>query len=202
MHDAVGASLSRIAILSDRVKSEYEGQNISGEIAEKHLKRITTIGSTARDVIDQMNEIIWSLTPKYDTLEGLVNYVRYTLNKLLDASDTEYTLNISEELPEIQLTPDFRRNVFFIFKEAIANVFKHSGASHVEITITVLEEELRMTIQDNGTGMHDMDDGRVHFGLQNMQARAKAIGANLVIESNKQGTAIRFLVPLPDIPPI
>ena len=216
MHDAVGASLSRIAILSDRVKSEYEEQNIAGihpleaentadgnpTLREKHLKRITSIGSTARDVIDQMNEIIWSLTPKYDTLEGLVNYIRYTLNKLLDMNDIKYTLNISEELPEIHLTPDFRRNVFYIFKEAIANVFKHSGATHVEFTITVSEGELRMTIHDNGTGMLFKENGTIHFGLQNMKTRAKAIGANLVIETNEQGTAIRFFASLPIIPPI
>ena len=59
-----------------------------------------------------------------------------------------------------------------------------------------------MTIHDNGTGMLFKENGPIHFGLQNMKTRAKAIGANLVIETNEQGTAIRFFASLPIIPPI
>ena len=69
MHDDVGASLTRISILSDLAKNKTE---VAGETKQW----LGQISDTSRDVMEEMNQIIWALNPKNDTLEGLIAYIR------------------------------------------------------------------------------------------------------------------------------
>ncbi len=77
MHDDLGASLTRISILSDLAKNKTE---ITGD-ARKWLGQIS---DTSRGVMEEMNQIIWALNPKNDTLEGLVAYLRRFVYEYLE----------------------------------------------------------------------------------------------------------------------
>ncbi len=196
MHDSVGSSLTRIAVLSDGAKIEIEKNNVQGKAVEGIRGKVTSIGETAREVIDTMNEIIWSLSPRYDTLESLINYMRIYVNTMLDSDALRCSLNIQHSIPHVSLTPDVRRNIFLIFKEAVNNLVKYSSASEVTITVTIVDHVLAFTIQDNGIGFGDQASNgktRSGSGLVNMRERATRLGAKLDIASELgKGTTIRL----------
>ena len=196
MHDTVGSSLTRITILSDSAKIEIENSNVRGKVVEGIRGKITSIGETAREVIDTMNEIIWSLSPRYDTLESLINYMRIYINSMLVSNSLRCSLDIQTSIPNIPLTPDVRRNIFLIFKESVNNLVKYANATEVTITVTVVDHILAFTIHDNGIGFSERGyngSTRTGSGLVNMRERATALGAKLDIASGLgKGTTITF----------
>ncbi|MDR3668120.1 MAG: two-component regulator propeller domain-containing protein [Ignavibacteriaceae bacterium] len=200
MHDTVGSSLTRIAILSDRLGREVKNQDMNGNKFSSVKDWSNIIGTTAREVIDTMNEIIWSLSPKHDNLESLVDYIRHFINAMLESSNIAFNLNLPESIPEITLRPDFRRNVFLIVKEAVNNVIKHSKAANVIISVSLADGKLEVQIKDDGTGIKDAVTKPVTsggFGLRNMHQRAELIGARLEINSSeKSGTSVILCVDL------
>ena len=205
MHDTVGSSLTRIAILSDRVGKQVKEQSPSNDKQAAIQDGTELIGTTAREVIDTMNEIIWSLSPKQDNLESLINYTRHFINSMFEDIAIRYTLDIHELVPNIELGPDFRRNVFLIIKEIINNIVKHSSASNVSLSISLSDGNLNFIAVDDGIGIVESSsiDKRTGFGLKNMRERADSIGAKLEIESIlNHGTTIRVCAPLKTFPPI
>ena len=205
MHDTIGSNMTRISILSDRVGSEIQLRPVTEGKADDIAQKAELIGGTAREVIDMMNEIIWSLDPKDDTLESLISYMRQFLNIMLNSTDMRCVLVATEVIPDIRLSPDFRRNIFLIFKEVVNNIVKHSHATTVEVNIAVTEHSLAFDIKDNGIGMHHSGYAgrRTGVGMRSIRERAASIGASLDIESIPQrGTTVRFCAELRAIPPI
>jgi len=205
MHDTVGSSLTRIAILSDRVGKQVKEQSPSNDKHAAIQDGTELIGTTAREVIDTMNEIIWSLSPKQDNLDSLINYTRHFINSMFEDTAIRYTLDIPEVVPNIELSPDFRRNMFLIIKEIINNILKHSSASNVLLSLSLSDGNLNFKAVDDGVGIAESSspNKRTGFGLKNMSERADSIGAELSIESiPNHGTTIHICAPLQIFPPI
>lgn len=206
MHDSVGSSLTRIAILSDRVGKQVNDQNPANDKQNAIQGWVELIGLTAREVIDTMNEIIWSLSPSQDNLESLINYTRHFINSMFETTDIHYLLDIPEYIPNIMLTPDFRRNMFLIIKEIINNIIKHSNASNVSFSIILKENSLFFEAKDDGIGINKSQkpaEKKIGFGLKNMMERSESIGAELNVDSTPNlGTTTRIKVALQKFQPI
>ena len=85
MHDDVGASLTRISMMSDLVKNRTD----VGGGARQWLGQIS---DTSRGVMEEMNQIIWALNPKNDNLEGLVAYIRRFAFEYLEPTSVKCVL--------------------------------------------------------------------------------------------------------------
>jgi signal transduction histidine kinase len=197
MHDSIGSNLTRVAILSDRIENEINNETLDKNKIGEIKNRIKSIGKISRENIDSMNEIIWSLSPKYDTVNSLIFYMNHYLNEMFENSSTKYTFDFPEIIKDITLTPEIRRNIFLIFKEAINNLTKHSHATAVSITLKVNNFNLEFVIEDNGIGFFEnnpySDENMPGFGLDNMKIRAKSVNADLSIKSSSgNGTIVRF----------
>jgi signal transduction histidine kinase len=98
------------------------------------------------------------------------------------------------------LASPLESEVLRIGQEAIANVVRHSGATHAKVDLRYHPSELILTISDNGAGFDATDVTLVtrgHFGLQGMRERASQIGGVLKLESSlESGTAVTLRVPL------
>ena len=80
-------------------------------------------------------------------------------------------------------------------REALSNVARHAGASHVEIVVTIDEAELVMRVTDDGVGPPGPGQPRGH-GLDNMQARAERRGGSLALrQAASHGTVVEWRVP-------
>ncbi|MCK9409045.1 MAG: histidine kinase [Bacteroidetes bacterium] len=196
MHDEIGSSLTKISLLSEMVRGGVEGTE-SGGIRPEVFDKVSSIGDISRSTIDSINEIIWSINPRYDNMESLIQYMSKLANELLTLKNIQCEVSLPNEIPDLAFSPEFRRNVFLIFKEGLYNVIKHSRATMVTIVIQADRNLLRFDIRDNGVGIHKPTSGHRsnRMGLDNMRKRAEAVQGEIVIESSEAaGTHIGFTV--------
>jgi signal transduction histidine kinase len=79
-----------------------------------------------------------------------------------------------------------RRDLYLIFKEAINNLVKYSGAKKATISLKAYKDKIMMKVEDDGKGF-DRQRIKPGNGLHNMEQRAKASGGNLLIRSEPGG---------------
>jgi signal transduction histidine kinase len=99
-----------------------------------------------------------------------------------------------------ELHPILRDEVYRITAEALRNAFRHARASGIEVEIHYEEQQLRVQIRDDGTGMDEeilSAKGREgHYGLHGMRERAKLAGGHLEVWSKRDsGTEIQLTIP-------
>ncbi len=191
IHDDVGASLSRIAILSQTARNQLE--NTQSAVAV-----LSHIYGTARSVTRALDEIVWAVNPKHDTLDSLVDYMGRFAHDFLSAADVRCRLDLPVEVPSWYLSAEVRHNVFLTFKEALNNLVKHAEATEARVHIEVCENGFTIELKDNGRGLpEEASSGRVKFGngLTNMRERMARIGGNCEFVSQAEaGTKIVFFV--------
>src|SRR6185503_12539105 len=95
---------------------------------------IERIAARARSLTNEMDEVVWAINPRTDTLEGLVTYLNDFAQERLALAGIRCRLNTAE-LPNMELSADIRHNLYRAAKEALNNALKHAGASEVAITI-------------------------------------------------------------------
>jgi signal transduction histidine kinase/ligand-binding sensor domain-containing protein len=186
MHDDFGASLSRIKFLSEKIKIQDQKK----ELLNNDLNKISDYSD---EMAEKMNEIVWALNQKYDSLGDLVAFCRAYASDYLSA----YNINLhftDSNLPDKKIQGEIRRNIFLVMKESLHNIIKHAGASGVSITFG-LYNGLTLQITDNGRGIN-LDNIRPFAnGVQNMKKRIASINGTISFYNNN-GTAISITVPL------
>lgn len=185
MHDELGSGMTAIRLMSEIARNKMK---------ENTPVEIDKISSSADDVLNNMNAIIWSMNSGNDTLDNLVSYIRSWAIEYFDNTPIECVVHTPESIPEIELAGDKRRNIFLCVKETLNNVLKHSKASLLIITIEA-NHHLRISIADNGTGI-DMENLRQFGnGLKNIARRMESVGGTFTIRNNN-GTLTTLELPL------
>lgn len=191
MHDEVGASLTEIAILSELARKKL----LPEKEAENQLRKIS---ERAREVIDNIGEIIWAINPEHDRLDDLSAYMRQYAGRYLMMAGLKYRCEFPEALPDIHLSAEARRNLFLVFKEALHNIVKHAAAGEVLLRLACTSGRLELFITDNGKGFARENMSHFGSGLLNMKKRIEAIGGNFTLQSQPEaGTQISVAVELP-----
>ncbi|MBD2746639.1 hypothetical protein IC232_07980 [Microvirga sp. BT688] len=107
-------------------------------------------------------------------------------------------IRIPEEVDELPL--DLQRAILRVVQEALTNVHRHAGASHVSVNARIMSGRLIVRIRDNGHGMAGAvrPDGpiRLGVGVVGMRARLEQFGGDLMIRSGRSGTCVVALVPV------
>lgn len=188
LHDDVGGGLSSIRMMSDLMVQQQDEANLPKPNFPQR------ISSTAKEIAQRMNTIIWSLNQENDSLENFVEYVRQYGVSFFENSSFRFRCVPSENLPlQKVLGGAQRKNLFLIIKEALHNALKHSGADNVVVNIYMQGTALQVQVQDDGRGMGDVPT--LGDGKKNMKKRAEEINGSLHIESNA-GTSIHVSVPI------
>jgi signal transduction histidine kinase/ligand-binding sensor domain-containing protein len=181
LHDDIGSTLSSISLLSEIASRQDKESALA--------KALSKIGDNSREVLNSMDDIIWSVNPQNDSLSSLIVRLREFAIPLCESKEILLHLNVEENTYTMKLGMDERRNVFLIAKEAINNAVKYSGCKNLTVTF-VNNNELEIMIQDDGCGF-DIALPTTRNGLVNMERRAEQIGANFIIKSEKNvGTLI------------
>jgi signal transduction histidine kinase len=137
-----------------------------------------------------MSDIVWSIDARNDTLSDYLGRTQELTHSML--SERDISVNFTQRGMDSRkaLRVELRQNLYYVFKEAIHNVARHSGADQVDIHMENSDSGFRMTIFDNGRGF-DPETVIGGNGLKNMLMRAERIGAKLHIES-REGTLIQL----------
>ena len=185
LHDDVGARLTEISMLSDKVKAFVRRRDDPTDAAHK-------IGSIARSMIEHFSDIIWIIDPNRDSLYELFIKLKDGFEETLNRKNVALTLRKMETLNRVRLPMETRRNLFLLFKEALHNSLKHAAPSEISISAEATNGTLAIELTDDGRGFDPAALGRVN-GLSNMRERARRSGGALVVRSAPgEGATIRF----------
>ncbi|MCP1381974.1 sensor histidine kinase [Runella salmonicolor] len=184
LHDEVGSTLSSITMLSESAKKSID---IDQAQTRKFMESITT---NAQKVLESMDDIVWAINPKDDSLESIVLRIKEYAYTLTETKDIYLRFDIDPRLQKLKVPMKIRRNLYLILKESINNAVKHSGCNELKITLKTENRALNMVIQDNGQGFDPLKPS-LRNGLENMRQRAIEFGGEIRIESQKnKGTTI------------
>jgi ligand-binding sensor domain-containing protein/signal transduction histidine kinase len=176
MHDDLGGSLTRIAFLSELVKTDENKAEVDAHASK--------IAATARETVSALDEIVWAVNPQSDTLYSLLQYLSHYADKFLEDTPVSCRLEIPIDIPAVRVTAEVRHNLFLMVKEALNNVVKHSGATEVHLRVIIRDRTLRIEVVDNGLGLAaEGVDHQKRSGVDNMRHRLEALGGSLTMES-------------------
>lgn len=191
IHDQVGYSLTKIGKLTEMMKN--------AEVSTAQQQGLVTdISEATRETIQAMDEIVWAINPKNDTLKDVADYLMFFAKDFLGPTNIACSLDIPLSLPDVHLPVEVRHNLFMVVKEALNNAVKHSGCSEIKLSLQLADKGLLVIeISDNGKGFEPTQVMNAGDGLGNMRRRMEEIGGELAIASNPgKGANIRLQLPL------
>jgi signal transduction histidine kinase len=152
-----------------------------------------------------LDEIVWAIDPRHDTLDSLIGYMGRFAQELLGAANIRCRLDVPVAVPAWPLTAEIRHNLFLAFKEALNNAVKHAGATELRISLEVRDQGFVLSVRDNGRGFDrnqppSTADGRIASGngLRNIENRVARIGGRSEISTEfGKGTLLSFVFPFP-----
>jgi signal transduction histidine kinase/ligand-binding sensor domain-containing protein len=192
LHDDLGSGLVEINFGSELAQDPALGVV---EVRE-HTREI---GARAREMVTALDEIVWAVNPKHDTVASLATYFCQYAQHFLVATPVRCHLAVASDLPAAPLNAEQRHSLFLAFKEALCNAVQHSGATDVRLAIAAPDGILTVTVSDNGRGMDPAAPGeRVGAdGLDNMRRRLQHLGGCCeLVSAPGEGTTVAFKVPL------
>lgn len=191
IHDQVGYSLTKIGKLAEMMKN-------SGESTARQQGFVADISEATRDTIQAMDEIVWAINPKNDTLKDVADYLVFFARDFLGPTNITRSLDIPLKLPDIHLPVEVRHNLFMAVKEALNNAVKHSEGSEIKLRLGLAEDGLlTIEVSDNGRGFEFGPAAKTGDGLDNMRRRLHEIGGELVVTTIPgKGTSIKLQLPL------
>jgi ligand-binding sensor domain-containing protein/two-component sensor histidine kinase len=193
LHDDMGSTLSTINILSSIALQ----QNSLDEAKRKQY--LTTISQSTHQMMEAMDDIIWSINPVNDSIGRIVARMKETAGSVLEPKQIDYRFETDPAVLELHLSMESRREIFLIFKEALNNIVKYAACSLVVVELSKKGSELMLTISDDGVGFTVPQPGSTvrGNGLKNMHIRAANVKGKLSVDSEPgKGTAVNLLLPI------
>lgn len=190
LHDELGSGLTEISMLSARARSATATE-------EKRAAHLEQMSRKAREMVTVLDEIVWAMNPRHDSLASLVSYFCLYADRFLSLASIAWRLEGSPAPDPFAVDSRHRHQLFLAFKEGLTNVVRHSGATEVRLAIGLDQGQIRLSITDNGRGLPAAARTEEMDGLNNMRARLEKLGGRFEIASPAgQGTTLRFYLPV------
>lgn len=186
LHDGVGGILAAIGLVSARGLRETDPA-----VQRELLRKIS-------DMAGEGNVEVRSLMSTLDSRElfwpDLITEFRRHGNMVHENHGIDFALRVEGEGDKDGPGLFAGMSLFRIFKEAVGNAVKHSGATQVDVHLGFGENRMLLSISDNGRGLDD--EARSGRGLRNMRQRIGELGGDLYI-ANGKGLRLEFSAPIP-----
>lgn len=188
LHDDIGSTLSSINIAS-KIALESPSADGSRNSLEKIMER-------SADIMEKMDDIVWTINPLNDTMEQLLYRMKEFAAEMLEPLSINFSFEEQGDLSTMKLDIRKRKDLYLVFKEAINNAAKYSECRNLLIRLHRVGEYLKLEITDDGKGFA-AETIRNGNGLNNMRERAASMVASLRINSSVgEGTRIGLDLPL------
>jgi signal transduction histidine kinase len=191
LHDGIIQSVYAVSLhLEGALEQLTDSPKDAGAILDKSIDDL-------HGVVKDIRSYIFDLRPKVSEVQDLPGALR----ELADDVRINTPMTILAEIPESlgdKLEPGQALGLFHIAQESLNNITKHAEATNVHLRLGVDEQRVFLEVEDDGRGFHLRDDGSGHkHGMRNMRDRARAMKANLFVDSEPgQGTIIRVELPI------
>lgn len=189
LHDEVGSTLSSISLLSGLTEKQ-----IINNQPQKAEQLIRKISQDSRQMLQSMDDIVWTINPRNDAMSNLLARLREYTKPLAELQSIDLAFFVGSDVEKTILPLNVRQNMYLIVKEALNNLFKYAQATQAEVRFTKEDKNICVLIKDNGVGF-DPSRSTNRNGVKNMQQRAESIHAELVIRSALgNGTSVLLTV--------
>jgi len=194
LHDTLGQSIGFIRLKMEQIRHDFPARRFP-EISQE-LDRVQGV---TEEAYQQVRGLLAELHPN----SALDLTTALSTQASIQAQRAGFAFTLKETGRSHQLPPLVKRQLLYIFREALNNIEKHAHACQVELNIDWGETTCKLTLKDNGIGFTPtaipLPD---HYGLVIMQERAQDISARFILESSPgNGTDITLILPVSHSPP-
>ena len=211
---ALSSTAAEVATLEERRRIARELQDGLLQSLATHLIRIETcrnhfMGSPAdidrelraieddtRDSMRAIRSFLASSETKAFPTGMLLDYLKGDLKFLRDGLGMRVSLETDPE--ELDVPEWIEQDLYFVLREALMNISRHSQGSTAEISLSVGDGKLHGTVKDDGLGFNVARSGNPdRHGITNMRDRVRKLGGQLEIQSSPgRGTTVQFVLPI------
>lgn len=192
-HSRAGERLQMVRDLHDGF-----GGTLVGAIAQlQQAPALTTkeqLIAVLKEMRDDLRLVIDSTAREHADLAAQLAPLRHRLSRQLEIADIDSRWRL-EGLEGVELGTARSLDLLRLLQEALTNVFKHSRARRVEVSVMREGERLRVEVRDDGQGM-GAQPATGGAGLASMRLRARRLGGELAIDSSAAGTGLSLELPL------
>ena len=177
LHDDIGSSLTKISMFSELISSQVGSEAFADKLA--------SIRKLSGEVISSMSDVVWSIDARHDYIENMIDRMKDFALSTCEPTNIKVLFDLNIEDPKRKIKPLYRQNLYLIFKEAVNNVLRHSGADKMFISIVQSGEQLKLQIRDNGKGLAEKKFNLGGNGLVNMEIRAERMKGEFHVQDNQ-----------------
>lgn len=190
LHDNIGSQLTFIISSIDNIKFGFP------DVKEKLADKLSGISTFTTQTIYELRDTIWAMNKNEISFEDLQSRITNFINQAkVAASGIRFDFQIDPSIDGNQTFTSIQgMNIYRIIQEGVNNAIKYSKASKVDVAVHETEDSFRIAIQDDGQGFNK-EKVAMGNGLKNMSKRARDLGGELEINSDKKGTTIQLIIP-------
>lgn len=195
LHDEIGSGLTQLTFLShSALAAAHDPQKVSSQIQ--------AIRTTTSDMTESIDEIVWAVNPRHDSLESLLSYAGRYVQEFCQRTGLGCTLEVPLTAEHLEMTAESRHELFLALKEAINNIAKHAHATEVRFSLHRQGTDLLFIIEDNGNGFSTPANPtrsarEKGIGLESMHQRMTKLGGTFTWGNHPvKGARLTFRVPL------
>lgn len=186
-HDQTGNMLAAISRQAGLMKIKFKGD-------PEVLKMVDSIVANTDSLYSSSKDFLWNLNNDTSDPSTLFQYLTSYGQNFYNQFDVDFSAEIAgEESQSTKMEPFAAINLIFIFKEAMNNVIKHSGASEVIMQMILVKKSIVFKLIDNGV-WKELSDFSEHYGLLNIKRRCDRAGFAFTLEKSKDGTSISVAI--------
>jgi PAS domain S-box-containing protein len=199
LHDSVGQLLAAIGMNIAVVSGE------ANKLSPGAAKCVEENASLIQEVSREIRTISHLLHPPLLDEAGLASALRWYVEGFAKRSGIAVDLEIPEELGRLPNPTEIA--MFRVVQECLTNIHRHSGSTTAVVRIQVQESRLFLVVQDRGRGIpketrQKIDrSGQIGVGFGGMRERLWQLGGSLQIESDKNGTLVKAILPIDSAAP-
>lgn len=193
IHDTLTQGLASIVLLLEAAEEAAGAGAYPGRRNVQHALR------AARDGLAESRQVVWALREDEVDDAGLPAALRQLAERLGEEADL--TVEAVVTGTPVPLGPAVRTGLIRISQEALANVRRHAQAGRVSVTLSYMDDEVVLDVQDDGRGFDrhghgDATSPLAGVGLANMRDRVESLGGTLRVETAPgQGTTVVAALP-------
>ncbi|NOX61661.1 MAG: GAF domain-containing sensor histidine kinase [Chloroflexi bacterium] len=195
IHDGLAQTLGFL-----NLQAEHLGKLVAQGRADEAEQELAAMRQVIRGAYVDAREAIDGLRLSQETPEALAqNLEQYVQNF---ARQTGINAQFTVSPPELSTDPTTALQLLRIAQEALTNVRKHAQADQVEVRLIATDDEIELSVADDGRGFQLMEQNGAHsshyrsHGLASMRERVESLGGSLTVATEPgRGARITAVVP-------
>ncbi len=175
MHDRLGKYIATISNISERIKDEHQ-------LGDNHdIQKIISAANSLRKI---KKDLIWTLDSESSTLDLLIYKIRHDIAELLSDNKIEYSINMPEIIPKIEITSSVKGHLLCVVDEVLTNILRYAHTNKVEVAMAL---DALFTIQfwDFGVGFDPDTIESNGDGIKNCKNRIESFGGEILWDKTK-----------------